>query len=148
LENIEKMTSITHPHGGVSPSKALHVSLWAAQVLLGLLFLFAGVMKVSQPIAELAQKLVWPGALPEGLVRFIGLSELTGGLGLILPSVTRVKPWLTPLAGAGLLTIMLFASLFHVSRGELGVLPMNFALGGLAAFIAWGRYKKVPILPR
>lgn len=142
------MTTITQPHGGVSPSKALHVSLWAVQVLLGLLFLSGGVMKVSQPIAELAQKLVWPGALPEGLVRFIGLSELLGGLGLILPSVTRVKPWLTPLAGAGLLTIMLLASLFHVSRGELGVLPMNFALGGLAAFIAWGRYKKVPILPR
>ena len=142
------MTTITHPQGGVSPSKALHVSLWAAQLLLGLLFVFGGLMKTSQPIAELAQKLVWPGALPEGLVRFIGLSELLGGLGLVLPSATRVKPWLTPLAGVGLATIMLLASLFHLSRGELGVLPMNFALGGLAAFIAWGRYKKVPILPR
>jgi hypothetical protein len=147
LENTEKMTTVTHPEGGVSPSKALHVSLWAGQVLLGLLFLFGGVMKVSQPMAELAQRLVWPGALPEGLVRFIGLSELLGGLGLILPSMTRIKPWLTPLAGAGLLTIMLLASLFHLSRGELGVLPMNFALGGLAAFIAWGRYRPRPPAP-
>lgn len=130
------------------PSKALRISLGVAQGLLGLAFGFAGVMKTTQPIAELAAKMVWPGAIPEALVRFIGACEFLGALGLVLPSLTRIKPGLTPLAAAGLVVIMLLASLFHVSRGELFALPINFALGGIAAFIAWGRYRKAPIQAR
>jgi putative oxidoreductase len=129
-------------------SKALHFSLWGVQILLALAFTSGGVVKSTQPIAELAAKLVWPGAMPEALVRFIGVSELLGGLGLILPAATRIKPVLTPLAGVGLAIIMLFAAIFHVVRGEFGALPINFALGALAAFVAWGRWKKAPIAPR
>ena len=137
--------SVSHE---VHRSKALHVTLWVVQILLGTMFLYAGVIKATQPIAELAQKMVWPGAIPAALVRFIGWTELLAGLGLILPAATRIKPWLTPLAGAGLTTIMVLAGLFHASRGELGALPINVVLGGLAAFVAWGRWKKAPIAAR
>jgi len=128
--------------------EALHVALWVVQVLLALAFGSAGVLKVSQPIVDLAAQLGWPGAMPPTLVRFIGLSELAGALGLILPAVTRIRPGLTPLAALGLLAIMILAMAFHVSRGEASALPVNIVLGGLAAFVAWGRLKKAPIPPR
>jgi hypothetical protein len=116
--------------------------------LLGLAFASGGFMKATQPIAELAQKMVWPGAVPEGLVRFIGVSELLGGVGLILPAATRIMPALAALAGAGLALVMLLALGFHATRGEMHALPINFVLGGLAAFVAWGRSKKAPIVAR
>ena len=141
------------PPVDVQPSKlqrstGLHVGLWIVQVLLALAFLSAGVMKSTQPIAVLAEKMVWPGALPEGLVRFIGVSELLGGLGLILPAATRIKPILTPLAAVGLTTVMMLAIVFHLSRGEVSNVSFNLVLGGLAAFVAWGRLKKAPIAAR
>ena len=83
--------------------------------------------------------------MPLPLVRFIGVSELAGAIGLILPAATKIKPTLTPLAALGLLTIMILAMAFHLSRGEAQALPINMALGGLAAFVAWGRTKKAPI---
>jgi hypothetical protein len=116
--------------------------------LLALAFGSAGLMKTTQPIADLAAKMGWPGVVPEALVRFIGVSELLGAVGLIVPAATRIKPVLTALAGAGLTTIMVLASIFHLSRGEAGMLPVNFVIGGLAAFVAWGRWKKAPIAPR
>lgn len=130
------------------PSKALHIGLWVVQVLLGLMFLFAGTMKATQPIAALTAAMKWPGAVPEALVRFIGVSELLGGLGMILPAATRIKPVLTPIAAAGLVTVMILAAFFHASRGEFAALPVNAVIGGLAAFVAWGRLKKAPIVPR
>ena len=132
----------------VRPSKALHVGLWVVQGLLGAMFLAVGAMKATQPIAALVSTLGWPEAVPAALVHFIGVAELLGGLGLILPAATRVKPVLTPLAGGGLAMVMLLATIFHISRGELGAMPMPLALGGLAAFVAWGRAVKAPIAPR
>jgi uncharacterized membrane protein YphA (DoxX/SURF4 family) len=131
-----------------APSKALNVGLWVAQVALGAMFGMGGLMKATAPIADLAQKLVWPGAVPELMVRFIGTAELLGGLGLLLPSLTRIKPRLTPLAALGLATIMLLALVFHITRGELQALPINLGLGAIAAFIAWGRGKAAPIAAR
>jgi hypothetical protein len=127
---------------------ALNISLWVVQLLLAVAFGFAGVMKSAAPIADLVEKMVWPGALPEGLVRFIGISELSAALGLTLPSLTRIKPGLTPLAAAGLVVVMALAAVFHITRGELGSLPVNIGLGALAMFVAWGRWKKAPIAPR
>jgi hypothetical protein len=108
----------------------------------------AGVMKSTQPIAELAKKLVWPGAVPEALVRFIGAAELAGALGLILPAATRVKPGLTPVAALGLVTVMVLAMGFHVTRGELFALPINLGFAAVASFVAWGRFKKARIQAR
>jgi putative oxidoreductase len=134
--------------GDASPSKALHLGLWVVQGLLGAMFLAIGAMKATQPIPVLANTLGWPAAVPAPLVRVIGIAELLGGLGLILPAATSVKPMLTPLAGVGLAMVTLLAAIFHIRRGELGALPLPLVLGGLAAFVAWERAAKAPIAPR
>ena len=130
-----------------SPSKALSAGLWAAQGLLAFAFGASGLMKLTTPIAELVTKLPWVVDMP-ATTRFIGLAEVLGAVGLLLPAITRIQPRLTALAGAGLTTIMLLASLFHLSRGEAQMLPVNLVLGSIAAFVAWGRSKKAPIAPR
>ncbi len=129
-------------------SRVLHVSLWVVQVLLGAMFTMAGVMKSSTAIAELATKVPWVTEVPMWMVRFIGISELAGGIGLIVPALTRIRPGLTALAGLGLAVVMVLAAGYHVMHGELQALPINFVLGGLAAFVAWGRFRKAPIAPR
>jgi len=124
----------------------MHILLWIAQVLLACAFGMAGVMKATQPIDALTQAgIAWASQVPLALVRFIGVSELLGAIGLILPAATKIKPFLTPLAALGLLTIMILAMAFHLSRGEVQATPINIVLGGLAAFVAWGRTKKAPI---
>ncbi len=126
----------------------LNLGLWSGQIVLAALFGMAGGMKLLAPIASLAQSLPWVAQAPEFLVRFIGLSEVAGALGLILPAATRIQPRLTPLAALGLSTIMLFASLFHLIRGEAAALPVNLVLGGLALTLAWGRFRLLPVEPR
>jgi uncharacterized membrane protein YphA (DoxX/SURF4 family) len=124
----------------------MNLLLWLVQVLLACAFGMAGVMKSTQPVEALVQGgMAWAGQMPLAMVRFIGVSELLGAIGLILPAATKIKPVLTPLAALGLLTIMILAMAFHVSRGEVQATPINIVLGGLAAFIAWGRTKKAPI---
>lgn len=124
-------------------SKALHIALWVAQVVLGAMFIMAGSMKVMQPIEALAPQMAFVTYSPEALVRFIGISEVLGGLGLILPSLLRIMPKLTPLAAAGLTIIMVLAVGLHISEGEPFIPAL--VLGVIAAFIAWGRYAKAPI---
>lgn len=141
------MSTIVSP-AEVHPSRGLQVALWSAQLMLAITFGTAGVMKLSLPIAELGQQLPWAADVPAALVRFIGLSEAAAALGLILPAVTRILPWLTPLAGAGLTAIMVLAGGFHLLRGESEALPMNLGLGLIAAFVAWGRTWKAPISAR
>lgn len=128
--------------------KGLHLGLWVVQVLIGLAFLMAGLGKSTQPIAELGKNMPWALAVPEALVRFIGVSELLGGLGLILPSATRIQPKLTGFAAVGLVIVMVLAAGFHATRGEYPGIGVNVVLGGLAAFVAWGRLVKAPIAPR
>lgn len=131
-----------------TPSRGLHVGLWVAQVLLAAAFLMAGGTKVSAPIEQLQAQMPWVSGAMGGAVRFIGLVELLGGVGLILPAATRILPKLTPLAAYGLLTVMVLGSITHLSRGEYPMILANLVLGGLAAFIAWGRSKKAPIASR
>jgi putative oxidoreductase len=124
----------------------MHILLWVVQVLLACAFGMAGFMKSTQPVDALVQGgMEWAGHMPLAMVRFIGISELLGAIGLILPAATKIKPSLTPLAALGLLTIMILAMAFHLSRGEAQALPINMVLGGLAAFVAWGRTKKARI---
>ena len=129
-------------------SKALHITLWIAQVILAAMFLMSGFMKLSQPIDQLSKMLPWAAQVPEALVRFIGVAEVLGAVGLILPSLLRIQPKLTPIAAVGLALVMLFAVVFHISRGETPMIGMNFILIAIAAFIAWGRFKKAPIAPK
>lgn len=130
-------------------SSRANVALWGVQLLLAAMFGMAGVMKTTMPIPDLAAQLVWPGEIPPALVRFIGASELLGAVGLVLPSVLRILPRLTVAAAVGLLTIMLLAIPFHLVMGHdpAGVV-FDAVLGGLAAFVAYGRLKLAPIAPR
>lgn len=125
--------------------KALHIALWVAQVVLALMFIMAGFMKLSQPIDQLSKSLPWVTQAPVALVRFIGIAELLGGIGLILPAALRIKPALSGWAGAGIALIMLFATVFHISRGEYKAIGMTIVIGLLALFVAWGRLKRAPI---
>jgi putative oxidoreductase len=130
------------------PSKGLNIGLWVAQVLLAMMFCAVGYMKAFMPLDQIAKTFVWVPAVPAGLVRFIGFAELAGALGLILPSATRIQPKLTPLAALGLATVVLLGAGLHFSRGEGALTPTNFVLAALGIFVAWGRFKKVPIPPR
>ena len=134
--------------GNPTRNKGLHVALWITQALLALVFGMAGLMHETKPIAELSKTMGWTANAPEALVRFIGLAELAGALGLILPGLTRIKPGLTAWAATGLAIMMVLAGFVHISRGETSKLPLIVVLGGLAAFVAWGRFRKVPIAPR
>lgn len=146
--NMTNATASSPSHSATQGSKGLHIALWVVQVLLALSFLGAGLMKELTPIDQLAQKMAWVSATPAALVRFIGIAEIAGALGLILPALTRIKPFLTGLAGVGLATVMVLALGMHLSRGEFPMVGGPVVLGALAAFVAWGRLKKAPIAPR
>lgn len=125
-------------------SKAFHIGLWVAQVLLAFAFGMAGFMKVSMPISELAANgMGFVNHTPETMVRFIGIAELLGAIGLILPAALRIKPILTPIAAVGIAIIMLLAIREHLSQNESIV--ANIVLLLLAIFVAWGRFKKAPV---
>lgn len=125
-------------------SKALHVGLWIAQGLLAAAFGMAGFMKITMPIEELAKNgMSFVSTYGVGTVRFIGISEVLGALGLILPVALRIKPILTPLAAVGIAIIMVLATNYHVSNKE--PFAPTIILFILASFVAWGRFKKVPV---
>ena len=118
----------------------MNYALWTVQALLAALFLFAGGMKLVLPL----DKLAGPVALPGLFVRFIGVVEVLGGLGLILPGVTGIRPGLTPLAAAGLVIVMIGAVGIMVLGGEgLGAF-LPFVVGLFAAFVAYGRSQVLP----
>lgn len=132
----------------IKKNKGMNIGLWIAQVLLAIMFIMAGVMKVSQPIEILAESLPWVTSTSTVLVRFIGISELLGGLGLLIPSVFRFKPFLTVWASVGLAVIMVFAAIFHTTRSEFSGIVTNLIIMTIALFIAWGRSKKAPIIAK
>ena len=124
------------------------VALWVVQVLLAFLFGGAGFAKLTNPLSELATMLPYTTDLPGALVRFIGASELAGAVGLVLPALFRVLPFLTVWSAIGLNVIMWLATLFHLFRGEWRDMLLTFVIGNVAAFVAFGRLKKAPIAPR
>ena len=110
-------------------------ALWVVQGLLALLFLFAGGMKLVVPL----EALQGPVALPGLFLRCIGVAEVLGALGLILPGLLRIRPGLTPLAAAGLVIIMTGATVVTVAGGQLAPALLSVVVGLLAAFVSWGR---------
>lgn len=130
------------------PRGALHVSLWIVQVLLAGLFGIAGLFKATTPIPDLvAAGMGFAADLPR-VARVAGISEVLGAVGLILPSALRIQPRLTAAAAAGLMVVMILAAVLHILRGELEAVPPTVLIGGLAAFVAWGRSAKAPIPPK
>lgn len=130
------------------PSKAIHIILWVAQVILAATFIWAAAMKLVQPPDKLAAMWPWTGQIPGTLVKLTGLIDLAGATGLILPSLLRIKPKLTPIAAIGIILLMISASIFHIARGEAAQIGTNIVFAGMAAFIAWGRFTKAPIIAR
>jgi uncharacterized membrane protein YphA (DoxX/SURF4 family) len=122
----------------------MNIALWIVQVLLAGMFIMAGAMKAFQ-YERAKASLPWVKDVPRGLTTFIGISELLGGLGLLLPAITGILPWLTPLAAAGLALIMILAIGFHASRREPQAIVFNVVLLLLAAFVAYGRLLIVPL---
>jgi hypothetical protein len=130
----------------------MNTSLWTVQVLWGVFFSFTGFGKLlcfNQAVWNLMlPRVPWFSAVPQALFVFIGVCEFLGGVGLILPAMTGIKPKLTPLAAFGLTLVMILAAVFHIVRGEYNFfLPTNLVLGGGAAFIAYGRWIVRPIAP-
>jgi uncharacterized membrane protein YphA (DoxX/SURF4 family) len=121
--------------------RKIHVALWTAQVLLALLFVFAGGMKLVAP----PEMLKGPVAFPVLFLRFIGVCELAGGLGLVLPGLLRIRTGLTPLAAAGLVVIMIGATATTVIGGMGAGAVVPFVVGILAASVAYGRSRRVPL---
>jgi hypothetical protein len=129
-------------------SKGIHVGGWVVQVVLAFAVGFVGAQKLIAPLAELAPRMPFVSDVPAWLVRTIGAFELAGAIGLLLPSLFRIKPRLTPLAATGLAFLMSFAILFHLARGEARAIGPAIVLGTLAAFVAWARFWKAPIAGR
>ena len=126
----------------------MNVILSIVQALLAMLFFMSGYMKAFQPLDVLAQSIQWTQDVPAPLVRFIGVSEMLGAMGLVVPAVTRIWLRSTVFAAAALAIVMVSASIFHASRGEFFALPMTVALFALAALVVYGRWKLVPFSSR
>lgn len=115
---------------------------WVLQGLLGTAFLVAGVMKLAKTREELlaqGAKMAWVEDFSGTVVRGIGVVEVLGAIGVLLPELTGILPVLTPVAAAGLVLIMLGAALTHVRRGEYAGVVSNVVLGGLALAVVWLR---------
>ena len=118
----------------------MNFALWIVQGLLALIFLFTGGMKLVLPIKVLTEQMPLPGLF----VRFIGVAEALGAIGLILPGVLRIRRGLTPLAAAGLVIIMIGATVITLVGGMVAVALMNLVVALLAAFVAYGRWRLAP----
>jgi len=128
--------------------KAWNIAIWIAQAIIAVFFLMAGASHLMMPLDKLVPMAPWAKDVSLPLVRFIGFAELLGGIGLLLPSLLRIKPQLSYWAAIGLATIMLFAMVFHISRGEGAMIGIHIVLLLLAGFTAWGRKNKAIIPPR
>ena len=128
-------------------NKGLHIGLWIAQALVALMLLWGASAKLGTPTEELAKMMPWAVENPL-LVTLTGIVDLLGGLGLLLPALLRIKPQFTVYAAYGTIVLMVAAAIFHISRGEYESVGMNVVILLIAVFIAWGRSKKEPILPK
>lgn len=131
------MTSPSH-------SKPWHITLWVVQGLLATTLIWAAAMKLFQSPEALAAMWPWTAAHP-ALVKFTGVVDLLAGLGLVLPGLLHIAPWLTVWTALGVGALMVAASVFHLSRGEADSIGFNVLVAMLAAGIAWGRAVKAPL---
>lgn len=123
----------------------MNIVLWVVAILLAVAFLLAGLMKVTQPKEKLAANMGWVEDYPQRTVRLIGTAEILGALGLVLPALTGIATFLTPLAATGLAVTMLLAVRVHARRHEPQLIVVNLVLFALAAFVALMRFGPVPL---
>ncbi len=126
----------------------MNTVIWIVQIVVGLMFVLAGIMKLTQPIDKLQERMAWVEAInPRSRVRLIGLLEVLGALGVILPAATGILPILTPLAAAGLVLTMIGALGLHLSRRDaFAQAAPSLVLLLLTLFVAYGRFVAVPLV--
>ena len=123
----------------------LNITLWMLQALLALAFLAHGWLYLRPP-AEMVEQM--NAAINPSLRIFIGAAEVLAAIGLIVPGITRVMPWLVPAAAAGLMIVMMGATVFHVSRSEMSSAAVTAVLVALVSFVAYSRWRVLPIAAR
>jgi uncharacterized membrane protein YphA (DoxX/SURF4 family) len=121
------------------------ILLWVLQVLLAVAFFAHGLILLFPPAAIVEQM---NASLPRWFQLFIGVSEIMAAVGLTLPGITRIQPWLVPCAAAGLMIVMISATIFHIARGEVSSAVTTAVLLLLATFVAYMRWRVAPIRPR
>jgi uncharacterized membrane protein YphA (DoxX/SURF4 family) len=123
----------------------MNTFLWILQIVLAVAFVAAGFLKLTQSRDQLkARGLDWVEDFSANTVKLIGVAELLGAIGLILPAAAGIAEWLTPLAGSGLALVMVLAAITHLRRHEQRLVAVNAVLFVVAAVIAWGRFGPYP----
>lgn len=125
----------------------MNIALWVAQGFLALIFVWAAYTKLFQPLEEAAKMMPWAKDNP-GLLKFTGVMEFLGALGIVLPTALNIQPRLTVFAAYGVIALMVSATIFHISRGEASLIGMNIFFLLIASFIAWGRKKDALVLTK
>lgn len=120
--------------------RKLNVLLWVLQILLAMLFTFSGVMKFIMPVEEMTKQIPLSG----WFLHFIGVAEILGAIGLVLPGVLRIRAGLAPLAAVGLVVIMIGATAVNLKTGQRGAALTTVVVGLLLVFLAYNRWRMVP----
>jgi uncharacterized membrane protein YphA (DoxX/SURF4 family) len=123
----------------------MNILLWVLQALLAIAFLAHGWLFLSPP-AELVDQM--NASLPRWFQLFVGMAEVLAAVGLTLPGLTRILPWLVIYAAVGIIIVTVSATVFHLARGEMSSATITLVLFGIATFVAYMRYRVVPILAR
>lgn len=123
-------------------STSLSIAVWSTQGLLSLTFTGTAFWKVLTPIAQLATMIPWAGEVSPVFLYATAFFDLCGGLGILLPTLTRIQPRLTVFAALGCAALQVCATVFHLSRGEVRNTPFNVFLFALSLFVAWGRMER------
>ncbi|MFD5270330.1 DoxX family protein [Streptomyces sp. NPDC058335] len=121
----------------------MNVALWAVAALLALVFLGAGAMKLTRSKEQLLASgptMTWAEDFSPGLIKTIGLLEVLGAIGLLLPAAVDIAPVFVPLAATGLALVMVGAAITHGRRGEYQSIIVNVVLLAMTVFVAWGRF--------
>ncbi len=123
----------------------MNILLWVLQVLLAVVFIAHGLLLLMPP-AEIAAQMVM--SLPRSFWVFLGVAEIAAAIGLTLPGLTRVMPWLVSWAAAGIMIVMISATGYHIVRGEISSAAVTFVLLIMATFVAYMRLRVMPIAAR
>jgi len=123
----------------------MNILLWVIQVLLAVVFIAHGLLLLMPP-PEIAAQMVM--SLPRAFWVFLGVAEIAAAIGLTLPGLTRVMPWLVSWAAAGIMIVMISATGYHIVRGEISSAAVTFVLLLMATFVAYMRLRVMPIAER
>jgi putative oxidoreductase len=123
----------------------MNIVLWILQVLLAVAFLAHGLLLLFPPASMVE---MMNASLARWFQIFIGVAEVLAAVGLTLPGITRIQPWLVSAAAAGLMIVMISATVFHLQRGEISSAITTLLLLLMATFVAYMRWRAAPIRPR